>query len=516
MSVDVDGAWSVRHGASGRQRALGALIERRPSEWQIVLGLTVAAAALRFATLGVQSIWLDESATMVLVRRSLPGMLSHLSGSESAPPLYYVLVWVWTKAFGTGVLGFRTFSALAGTLTVPAMYAAGRHVSRRVAFWAATLTVVNPAMYYYSQEARCYMLLVLLSAVAFVYWMRASADPSRRNLALWSAASAAALLTHYFALFLFIPEVLLLAWRIGIRRLIAPAGAVILVGCALVPLAASQIGQGGGKVGWIEETPLASRVAETAKEFLVGVYGPLEIFSAVLAGLLVLGALALVARRSGEKERRIAKPIAIVAVMAVLVPLLPAAVHVLDVFDGRNVLAAWIPFDLLVAIGLGARRAGRSGIAIGGCMCVLSLAVISAINALPAYQRDDWRGAARAASATSGPGLVIVGEGESFLPLSIYLPRIHLIQPATTALHTKDVTAREVDFIALRRRGSGGRGPMPPVAHVQAPPGFHLVQVMRSSAYAVSRFVAPRPLAVSIGTLRRLAEDPASEVMVRR
>jgi hypothetical protein len=36
------------------------------------------------------------------------------------------------------------------------MYLAGRRISTRVGIWAAALAVVNPAMCYYSQEARCY------------------------------------------------------------------------------------------------------------------------------------------------------------------------------------------------------------------------------------------------------------------------------------------------------------------------------------------------------------------------
>ena len=59
-------------------------------------------------------------------------------------------------------------------------------------------------MYYYSQEARCYALLILFSAVAFVLWLRALEDRDTRSLALWAGASILALLTHYFAAFLFI------------------------------------------------------------------------------------------------------------------------------------------------------------------------------------------------------------------------------------------------------------------------------------------------------------------------
>ena len=100
---------------------------------------------------------------MILVHRGLSGMLSHLSSSESTPPLYYVLVWAWTKVFGAGPIGFRSLSALAGTLTIPVMYAAGREISPRVGLWAAALAAFNPAMFYYSQEARAYALLILFA-----------------------------------------------------------------------------------------------------------------------------------------------------------------------------------------------------------------------------------------------------------------------------------------------------------------------------------------------------------------
>jgi mannosyltransferase len=249
-------------GRRGRRR-------RRLPAGELVLALTLVGAALRFSTLGVQSIWEDEAATLMLVHHGLAGTLSHLSASESSPPLYYVLVWAWTRVFGAGPLGFRSFSAVIGSATIPAMYLAGRQVSTRVGVWAAVLTTVSPAMYYYSQEARDYGLLVALCAVAYWLWQRALAEPSARRLGQWGLVSALALLTHYFAAFLFLPEAWLLARRVGWRRVRIPAGAVLLVGAALVPLAAAQ--RASGKVDWIEEASLPSRIGETAKLFLVGV-----------------------------------------------------------------------------------------------------------------------------------------------------------------------------------------------------------------------------------------------------
>ncbi len=474
---------------------------------QVVLALTVAAAALRFATLDVQSIWLDESATILLVQRGFAGMLSHLSASESAPPLYYVLIWAWTKVFGLGVVGFRSFSALVGTLTVPVIYLAGRRVSTRVGIWAAAIATVNPAMYYYSQEARCYALLIFFSAVAFVFWQRALDDPGKRSLGLWAGASILAVLTHYFAAFLFIPEAILLVQSCGLRRLLVPAGAVVLVGFALMPLAVAQHGN-GHKSEWIEESSLISRVAETAKQFLVGLYSPLEVFTALIGGLLAAGAIVLVIRRTGDAERKVARNVAIVAASALALPLALAITHVLDVFDGRNMIADWVPVAVLIAIGIGASRASRAGALIGVCLCTLFLGVVVSINLIPGYQRDDWRGAAQALPSRHASDRIIIAEGYSWYPLSVYLPGA---QPLTSTTFS----TRELDFIALRARRTG-RSPSPPVIPTQPPRGFHLVGIRDTESYAVTRFLAPQATVVTLAALRRLSQEPYAEAIQQR
>jgi uncharacterized membrane protein len=484
---------------------IGALRLSGPAK--IVLLITVLAAALRFATLNVQSIWLDEAATIVLVHRGVAGMLSHLSASESAPPLYYLLVWTWTKVFGAGPLGFRSLSALVGALTVPVLYLAGRRVSPRVGVWAAALAAVNPAMYYYSQESRAYGLLILFSAAAFVMWQRALQSPSGRRVALWGLFSILALLSHYFAVFLFLPEAFLLIRRLGWQRVWIAASAVVVVGVALAPLAIAQHGS-TRKSEWIEETSLASRVLETAKLFLVGVYGPLETVTAALAGLLVIGAIVLLLRYADADARGVARDAAIVALVALAIPLLAAATHALDVFDGRNVIATWVPCCVVVAIGLGVSAARPVALAIGAALCAVSLAVVVGINVLPAYQREDWRDAAHALPAIAGPR-VIVSAGYSRIPLSVYLR-------SPERLEGHGVPTKELDFIGLATKGANGAAPAPPVVPTSAPQQFRLAGVRRSEAYAVSRFLAARPTTVPFSLLRRMSGEPAAEVILQR
>ncbi len=81
-----------------------------------VAALTVLAAALRFYRLGHQGFWFDEANTALLVHLSPGKMLGLIPQSESTPPLYYCLAWVWARIFGYGEVGLRSLSAVAGVL----------------------------------------------------------------------------------------------------------------------------------------------------------------------------------------------------------------------------------------------------------------------------------------------------------------------------------------------------------------------------------------------------------------
>jgi uncharacterized membrane protein len=132
--------------AGGRTRILAA-----------VAGLVGVAAALRFYGIGHQGFWFDEANTAQLVQFSPGRMLGLLPQSESTPPLYYCVAWVWARLWGDGEAGLRSLSAVAGVLVVPVAYGAGaRLMSRRAGLVAAVLTACSPLLIWYSQEARSY------------------------------------------------------------------------------------------------------------------------------------------------------------------------------------------------------------------------------------------------------------------------------------------------------------------------------------------------------------------------
>jgi hypothetical protein len=359
-------------------------------------------------------------------------------------------------------------------------------------------------MYLFSQQARSYDLLVLFSAIAFVAWQRALREPRARHLALWAAMSSLAVLSHYFGAFLFIPEALILFQRIGWRRVWAPAGAVVLVGLALAPLAIHQ--RNVNKTSWIEELSLPRRIAESIKIFTVGAYGPLVLFALALALLTIAGAIWLVVRDGDATERSGARDAALVASSAIALPLLLAVTHLVDVYDGHNMIAFWVPFAVLTATGLGTAGAKRSGALLGGALCAIYVAMIVAAN-FPVYQRDDWRGVAHSLARPASTRL-IVAEAHAVFPLSIYMGALGSVSSPLPSV-------REVDFVALRHLRTVGP-PQAAVVPLSAPPGFRAAGVTRTETFAISRFVAARPTSPQLSELAGASAIGNAEAILQR
>ena len=366
--------------------------------------LTLLGAVLRFSTLSAQSYWADESMTVRLVRSPFHTMLSGVRQLESTPPLYYALGWGWSRLFGTSEAGLRSLSALIGTLTIPVLFAAGSALAgRRVGLVAAALAATSPYLVWYSQEARAYALLVLLGAASLALWVRVLDRPRTAWLAAWAVTSALAVWAHYFAGFLVGGEALVLL--VVHRRRPAAWASVVGMGVLLLPLRSILQEQTRlGHADWIGSTPLGERIGQSIRAFAIGVNGTgapasaqdaLQIAYTTAALVLLAAALALLVWRVDPPLRRRAGLVAVVVGTAALLPVALVAVGRDYVFH-RNLIAVWAPVALLAAVGLGAARNRRlaTGLAAAACLLALSATVLAAAD--PSYQRENWRGVARA------------------------------------------------------------------------------------------------------------------------
>ena len=445
-------------------------------------GIVALGAALRFATLGDQSLWLDEAFTRRIAADPLGNMLDLIRRGENTPPLYYALTWAWCQVAGTGEAALRVTSALAGTATIPVAYLIGRQVASRAAgLLAAALVAVSPFLVWYSQEARAYALVVFLVSASLLFALRHDDEPARRSLVAWSATAALAVATHYFATFVVLLEAAWLLRRPAARRaVLAGLAPVIAVGLALVPLALDQRRNEGAQVG---DASIPSRVGDLAQEFLVGKYGgPVRGLAPLCALLIVAGGAVALARAAPEARRRWLVPLGIGA-GTILVPMALAVVGV-DYFATRYLAVAWVPLFAALAAVLAARRLGAvAGVALAAVFLTVSVAV----PFTPRLQRDDWRSAAAALGEPRGARAIVVNPDVGFVPLAAYEPEVEAPPGPRFAVS-------EIDVLVMTR---DGRAP-----HAAAPvPGFSVLSADRDPTYVLTRFVADRPRAVEAARL---------------
>jgi 4-amino-4-deoxy-L-arabinose transferase-like glycosyltransferase len=488
------------------------------SLWPLYV-LIVLAAAVRLSTIDLQSFWFDEAFTPVyVIHPSFAATMSTMAKTENTPPLWYVIIWIWTRIFGTGVVAMRLPSAFFGIALVPACWAIGDELGgRRVALAAAALAAFNPLFVWYSQEARAYELYALTGALAVLCFLRAERDPSGRRMALFGLAGALALLSHYFAVFLLVPMALWLLRKRERWKVAVPAvGTIAVVGLALVPLL---LAQGGNGTQWIGHWALSKRLEAIPDYFLTGYSGePLGHAIELLVALPLIATLAYgLFRGLDAREKRAAGVALALAACGVLIPIAIIAVGA-DYLAPRNLIAAMVPVIVLIAVVGAGRRAGRVGPALLALGAIAFLAICVDVDLSPRLQRGDWKGLAEAierpASRSTGFFETVIGVPASAgvaarrqalrafdaerrviatvhlgsAPLEYYIPRLE------RAEKTPSVTVSEIDEV--------GYPPLLASATTPPAPGFRLVSHRDIEGLDVYRFVSSQPRAVSVSKLR--------------
>ncbi len=253
--------------AAGRS-ARGARIE---AAW--VLTAAVIALSLRVWLALRSQVWLDE-ANSVLLALSPVTDLTATFAQDSSPPLYYLVLKVWSALTSIDPFWLRIPSIVFGCLTVPAIWLVGRSMDRsRAGVIAAWLIALSPLHAYYSEEIRMYAMLVLLG-LGFYY---AVFEVLRRTGKVLPAVAFGVALsyTHYYGL-VFVGAVLivaLLGMREHWRRSLLCGVAVGVAFLPWLPVFLTQLGN-PQHVSWIatywEQYPGGMAVARTLQAFTPG------------------------------------------------------------------------------------------------------------------------------------------------------------------------------------------------------------------------------------------------------
>lgn len=198
----------------------------------------IIGAILRFSNLAGKPPWTDEFATLIaLLGRSfkttplnqaistevllaplklLPeapinNVVNYITGEDVHPPIYFVLAHIWTYLFHPSsdyisIWVARSFPAILGVISIPAMYFFGRLAFRSnlVGQLAAAFMAVSPYGIFLSQEARHYTISSLWVIASLCCLIKAIEYLNQNNkipawLCLtWVLINTLGMATHFF------------------------------------------------------------------------------------------------------------------------------------------------------------------------------------------------------------------------------------------------------------------------------------------------------------------------------
>jgi len=436
----------------------------------VPLALAGLALVVRSYQLGTNSIWYDETVSLINAQMSLSNLID-ATRADVHPPLYYMLLHAWLSV---PLLGSqhpeswaRFFSAGCSAGTVGLTYVLGAELlgSSTVGLLGAFLVTFSPGSVAQGQEARMYPLLGLLTFGGLLFLHRALTRDSRAN---WLAFGVVCVLlpwVHYFGFFVL--AALGLASLAHARRhpqRVIRTARVLGVACLLflpwVPYLLAQLEPSSGRF-W--RPPMSwGLLGDTGYQmtfFSTPDHGwfedPLTVWGADLFGALaVLGAAALVWRRHAG--------IALILILSVPIALAAAVtLWLVPVYEPRYVLFTLPAFALLAAYGLTQVRVRWLAI---GCLTVVLAGEAVSLQTLFTdgyYFRPDLRQAAREIVQDFQPGDVILHTAlGTQLPVTYYtgptLPSVEIEPISRGAVQQIGHTYRRVWLVRIEDTDAWG------------------------------------------------------------
>ncbi|HLV37045.1 MAG TPA: glycosyltransferase family 39 protein [Spirillospora sp.] len=243
------------------QTARAALLNRH------ILTILALLTIFGIASAGLQrdSLWFDEAYTLYIVRdddqppENLTGRVRFVVDSlrraveraraDVHPPLYFAFFDIWSLLAGESVYAARLPSTLAGLIGLAATYTLGRRLfDHRTGLIAVLILGTAGGFLYYNREARMYLLLLALAALATLAYLRWRKQPTLRRTVLYGGLLAALPYTHYAGALIALTHAihLLLTQPRRFGRFALPGGLALLLFAPWIPSLVWQLNTHGG------------------------------------------------------------------------------------------------------------------------------------------------------------------------------------------------------------------------------------------------------------------------------
>ena len=221
---------------------------KKYQEYIIFTALFLVAFFLKFASLGVRDLAMDEPFTLFHSQKSLADIIALSSQGEPHPPLFMMLVHLWNKVANYDVATLRMLSLFFHALTAPALFFTGK---RFFGLWsgilASGLFLLSSQFFYFATELRGYGLFCFLAISALYFFLASTEKPSFKNLALLVVFNVLLIYNHYFAFLLLATQGICSLFYLKNKRVflrfLAVFGATLILFLPLAPALISQFFQ---------------------------------------------------------------------------------------------------------------------------------------------------------------------------------------------------------------------------------------------------------------------------------
>ncbi|MBD3203440.1 hypothetical protein GF327_04040 [Candidatus Woesearchaeota archaeon] len=164
---------------------------------------------LRLYELEKQSLWQDEAYQYYLLKdSSISNLISGKIFDPGSPPLYNILLKMFCDLFGYSEIYMRLPSVLIGTLSIILIYILGKNLfETSTGLLASFLFSLSPYSIYFSQMARSYSFIIMLSLISFIIFIEIllKRNFSNKIIIFYFFFNLLLAYTHYLSVLIIIP-----------------------------------------------------------------------------------------------------------------------------------------------------------------------------------------------------------------------------------------------------------------------------------------------------------------------
>lgn len=178
--------------------------------WFVFLTVFLVNLSLRLVNLGNHSLWFDECYWLDVSETDIKKIIEICLIKDPNPPLYTIITHYWVNLFGDSEFSIRLIPAIACSLTAGFLFLlALRFFNKQTSFFISLMFLTSNEVFYYSQEARPYALVLLFTVLSYYMFLSLIQSPTILKAISLGVLNGILFYLHLLSAFCFIAQLIL-------------------------------------------------------------------------------------------------------------------------------------------------------------------------------------------------------------------------------------------------------------------------------------------------------------------